>query len=194
MEKCMKLFQVIITGLLIGSIPAKGSAQIPEMPKASGNAVAAAAVSAINQSIDKNDNRVFDLRNFPPGSILSSAREGEFEIASMNIAETVQAVFDPEKALALRGEYSLVTMPMSERHFPENYKNALVEQGIAHVRYNLQNGPIAKGDHITISSEPGVGMKATESGFTIGVALENSDATEKPGLIRVRVMVRYERF
>ena len=66
--------------------------------------------------------------------------------------------------------------------------------GIAHVRYNLQNGPIQKGDYITISSEAGVGMKATESGFTVGVALESSDAIEKPGLIKVRVMVRYERF
>lgn len=70
----------------------------------------------------------------------------------------------------------------------------VVSDGIAHVRYNLQNGPIQKGDYITISSEAGVGMKATESGFTVGVALENSDATEKPGLIKVRVMVRYERF
>jgi hypothetical protein len=70
----------------------------------------------------------------------------------------------------------------------------VISEGSASVRYNLQNGPIQKGDYITISSEPGVGMKATASGFTVGVALENSDATEKPGLIKVRVMVRYERF
>lgn len=85
-------------------------------------------------------------------------------------------------------------MPASDRHNPELFKQAIITEGIAHVRYNLQNGPIQKGDYITISSEAGVGMKATESGFTIGVALESSDATEKPGLIKVRVMVRYERF
>jgi hypothetical protein len=77
---------------------------------------------------------------------------------------------------------------------PLKLTSPVVSDGIAHVRYNLQNGPIQKGDYITISSEAGVGMKATESGFTVGVALENSDATEKPGLIKVRVMVRYERF
>lgn len=106
----------------------------------------------------------------------------------------MQAIFDSDHFLALSGEYDLTTMPESVRHLPDNFQKAIITEGIAHVRFNLQNGPIQKGDYITISNDPGVGMKATESGFTIGVALENSEATEKPGLIRVRVMVRYERF
>jgi len=73
-------------------------------------------------------------------------------------------------------------------------RTPVVENSLATVRYNLQNGPIAKGDYITISNEPGVGMKATEDGFMVGVALENSDAAEKPGLLKIRVMVRYEKF
>jgi len=165
------------------------------------NAATLDAVSASGQGLGqsgKNAIEMYDLTRFPSGSLLNelptSASEKDFQLSTAQTAESMSAIFDPEQALALRGEYSLATMPMSERHSQENYKNAFVSQGIAHVRYNLQNGPIQKGDHITVSSEPGVGMKATESGFTIGLALEDSDSAEKPGLIRVRVMVRYERF
>jgi hypothetical protein len=94
----------------------------------------------------------------------------------------------------LWADYNVTIMPASDRRNPEFFNQAVITEGIAHLCYNLQNGPIQKGDYITISSEAGVGMKATESGFTVGVALESSDATEKPGLIKVRVMVRYERF
>jgi hypothetical protein len=68
------------------------------------------------------------------------------------------------------------------------------ERGAVQVQYSLENGIISKGDYITISSEPGVGMKATQDGFTVGVALEDSDKTEKEGLLKIRVMVRYEKF
>ena len=50
-------------------------------------------------------------------------------------------------------------------------------QGQVPVKVNLENGPIAIGDRITSSSTPGIGMKATEDGQTIGVALEPYDGT-----------------
>jgi hypothetical protein len=119
-----------------------------------------------------------------------------FSLVTSENSELMQGVFD----LAKLGAYNLQSAgkPVAEGgEFsygkPDMYA-PMITNGIAHVRYNLQNGPIQKGDYITISSEAGVGMKATESGFTVGVALESSDATEKPGLIKVRVMVRYERF
>ena len=40
------------------------------------------------------------------------------------------------------------------------------------VKVNLENGPIETGDFITSSSVPGVGMKATQPGRVIGMALE----------------------
>ncbi|MDO8560664.1 MAG: hypothetical protein Q7R91_00405, partial [bacterium] len=40
-----------------------------------------------------------------------------------------------------------------------------------------ENGPIHIGDQISISSTPGYGMKATTSGLTIGIALDDFDAT-----------------
>jgi hypothetical protein len=135
----------------------------------------------------------------PSHSIVSSVPDAEFNgipfcLSTLENLDLIMGVFDlsimPIPAYTTGDTISNIQKNAS----PLKLTSPVVSDGIAHVRYNLQNGPIAKGDYITISSEPGVGMKATESGFTVGVALENSDATEKPGLIRVRVMVRYERF
>ena len=41
------------------------------------------------------------------------------------------------------------------------------------LKVNLEGGEIKKGDRITSSSLSGVGMKATSSGYTIGIALED---------------------
>ncbi len=48
-------------------------------------------------------------------------------------------------------------------------------KGRVPVRLSTENGPIKKGDRIALSSIPGVGMKATESGTTVGIALEDFD-------------------
>lgn len=137
----------------------------------------------------------YDLAQFPKGSILSSiyvnGETGWALTTSANL-EQMQGAFDPDRVLpafALNKD----PMPISERYNPANFKNAIVTDNSTYVRYNLQNGAIAKGDYITISNDPGVGMKATQTGFTIGVALESSDATEKQGLLKMRVMVRYEK-
>lgn len=128
--------------------------------------------------------------------INENKEEGKLPFVKVNAenAERMEGVFQ----MVQMGAYSAPSNPDGfidpANKNPEAVKKSpVVSDGAAFVRYNLQNGPIQKGDYITISNEPGVGMKATESGFTIGVALENSDATEKPGLLKVRVMVRYEK-
>ncbi|MES2202705.1 MAG: hypothetical protein V4474_00005 [Patescibacteria group bacterium] len=45
------------------------------------------------------------------------------------------------------------------------------------VNVSLQNGPIAVGDRITLSSTPGVGMKAGPFDASVGIALEAYDGT-----------------
>jgi len=67
--------------------------------------------------------------------------------------------------------------------------NPVSSVGITYVKYNSENGTINKGDLITSSSEPGVGMKATKSGMMVGIALE--DATAPSGLIKIRICVQY---
>ena len=67
--------------------------------------------------------------------------------------------------------------------------NPVTSTGVTYVKYNSENGAIKKGDLITTSSEPGVGMKATGSGIVLGIALE--DATASSGLIKIRVLIQY---
>lgn len=119
----------------------------------------------------------------------------QFGLVTAANSEIMEGVFNMYKIPAfapLDPNFNMDEFVMMARSSGKNL-TPVVSDGTAHVRYNLQNGPIQKGDYITISNEPGVGMKATESAFTVGVALENSDAVEKPGLLKVRVMVRYEK-
>jgi len=66
---------------------------------------------------------------------------------------------------------------------------AVISYGKTLVKVTNQNGEIKKGDFITSSQKPGVGQKATESGFVIGMALE--DLKEKEGIIPVFVNIQY---
>lgn len=153
-------------------------------------------ISAANQSLNSSEEEhQTDLTQFPQGAILASSTSdnNDLSLATIQNSEQMKAVFDFEKNLSEAAKKNS-TMPIAERYSLVLFKKAIVTDNVAHVRYNLQNGPIQKGDYITISNEPGVGMKATESGFTVGVALESSEATEKPGLLKIRVMVRYEKF
>jgi len=65
----------------------------------------------------------------------------------------------------------------------------IISEGVAYVKYNSENGQIKKGDLITTSSTAGEGMKATQSGMVIGIALEDASGTS--GLIKIRVLIQY---
>lgn len=73
----------------------------------------------------------------------------------------------------------------------DNAENTLpvISDGTAYVAVTGENGPIAEGDLITSSSKPGYGMKATKSGFTLGVAEENYAGTtaEDTGIVAIRL-------
>jgi len=59
------------------------------------------------------------------------------------------------------------------------------------VKVNSEGGPIQKGDRITLSSVAGVGTKATTTGLTVGIALENFSGSS--GKILVFVDLGYSR-
>jgi len=67
---------------------------------------------------------------------------------------------------------------------------AVVSSGEAKVKVADSNGDIKAGDFITSSSQPGVGLKATEPGFILGKALE--DLKSKQGEIAVLVNIQYQ--
>ncbi len=47
------------------------------------------------------------------------------------------------------------------------------------IQLSTENGPIKKGDQLTLSSLPGVAMKATATGTVVGIALEDFDSSRK---------------
>lgn len=66
----------------------------------------------------------------------------------------------------------------------------IISSGISPVLVSGESGPIDVGDLITASSEPGIGMKATKSGFTLGIATESFNGTtiDDRGIINVRIL------
>lgn len=106
-----------------------------------------------------------------------------------------------------KGKLSLTTKPYDEKIIGVYYKyekevvstdgkpvlvprnNILLNEGVADVKYNSENGLIKAGDPVTSSSTSGEAMKATESGIIIGIALE--DAQAQQGLIKIRIMIQY---
>lgn len=72
---------------------------------------------------------------------------------------------------------------------PKKWSDFICSAGTSNVKYNSENGPIKKGDLITSSSIPGVGMKATQTGMVVGMALEDSKG--ESGLIKCRIMIQY---
>lgn len=56
----------------------------------------------------------------------------------------------------------------------------VVRSGIGEVNVTTLNGPIKYGDYITSSTIAGKGQKASESGYTLGVALGQFDGTGAP--------------
>jgi len=62
-------------------------------------------------------------------------------------------------------------------------KTVVAMIGRVPAKFSLENGPIAVGDPLTISSTPGVAMKATQAGQIIGYALQSSAVAKKGKLL-----------
>lgn len=145
------------------------------------------------KNIESPTTEQLDVLQFPTGSIISKGDKiGEFQtwvLASALNPETMEAIFDSQSTTSK----ALSELEMTERTDMARFNAAVVTTGFNYVNYNLENGPISKGDFITISSEDGVGAKAIEDCFTVGIALEGSESTEKDGLIKIKLMFRYEK-
>ena len=75
--------------------------------------------------------------------------------------------------------------PIGENFTPEENPRPVSLSGRIPVKVNLEGGDIAVGDRITTSSVAGVGMKAKQSGWTVGVALESYNAQSSDNKIVV---------
>jgi hypothetical protein len=82
-------------------------------------------------------------------------------------------VFDQGKTYLAGDNANLIT----------DSKTVVAMVGRVQTKFSLENGPIAIGDPLTSSSEPGVAMKATQAGKIIGYAMQSSDAAEDGKLL-----------
>lgn len=109
------------------------------------------------------------------GDIISQTEEG-FVKSKISYDKNIVGVVGENPILVL-GRPTTNTLPV-------------VIQGESLVRVSNKNGEIKKGDFITSSEIPGVGQKATESGFVVGKALE--DFNKEEGLIRSEINIQYQ--
>ncbi|MEZ4617693.1 MAG: hypothetical protein R2867_19565 [Caldilineaceae bacterium] len=82
-------------------------------------------------------------------------------------------VFDQGKSYFAGDNSNLIT----------DKKTAVAMIGRVPAKFSLENGPIAVGDPLTISSTPGVAMKATQAGQSIGYAMQSSESAQDGKLL-----------
>ena len=73
-------------------------------------------------------------------------------------------------------------------------RKLVVTAGDADVTVSTANGPIKKGDFITSSGKPGIGMKATKTGQVIGVAQQDFETSnsDETGKILAFINIRFQ--
>ena len=120
-----------------------------------------------------------------PGTIVAlDTQNGNEMIKTAAPGSTVLGVVSTDPGLKLGGADSAT----------QNQQKAPVAlSGRVPVSVDMEGGPIAIGDRIALSSTPGVGMKATQSGQTIGIALQafGGAGSASTGKIDVFVQPQY---
>ena len=108
-----------------------------------------------------NDNKV------RPGTIVSSSGGLNVKIGS-STDKAILGVVSEKPGFAIGDAY------------PTNLGRPVFValSGRVPVKVNLEGGEIKLGDRIAVSSIPGIGMKATSSGMTLGIALEDFDGSK----------------
>jgi hypothetical protein len=108
------------------------------------------------------------------GDIISQSKEGFFR-SNIPYDENMVGVVG-ETPILVFGKPTTTTLP-------------IIYLGETSVRVSARDEKIKKGDFITSSEKPGVGQKATRSGFVIGKAMEDFEKEE--GLMRVEINIQY---
>ncbi|MFZ2252681.1 MAG: beta-propeller fold lactonase family protein [Minisyncoccia bacterium] len=103
------------------------------------------------------------------GEIVSLSGGLSIERASETSAAAIIGVVSTKPGLLLG--FDDTSLNLGEEGYPVGLK------GRVPVKISTENGPIKKGDRITISSISGIGMKATESSRVVGIALEDFDGS-----------------
>lgn len=70
---------------------------------------------------------------------------------------------------------------------------AVASSGVQPVKVSGENGPIKEGDYITSSTQPGIGMRASEAGYVLGIAMDDfpAETSSSVAVIPVSLEVDY---
>jgi len=94
-----------------------------------------------------------------------------------------------------KGTYGVISFtPAMEFTSSENeLSTPVVKTGSVLVLVSAKNGPITKGSLIASSDQPGIGMLATKTGFTLGTAQENFSPTDsnETGLVMTNLDIKF---
>ncbi len=93
--------------------------------------------------------------------------------------------------------FGIVSINPAIEFNPKNQeKNSypVVSAGDTMVNVSTINGPIKKGDAITTSPIPGVGMKASESGYAIGYAQEEFSTEDAREIKQIKISINKQFF
>ena len=110
--------------------------------------------------------------NVPVGAIISNTNNG-YSRSTIEYDGGIYGVVSKTPAIGLE-------------NIPNTGLSWVIYSGPTSLIVSTSNGEIKKNDFITSSKTPGVGMKATQNGFVIGIALEDYSRNEN-GKILVNV-------
>ncbi|HZE86611.1 MAG TPA: hypothetical protein VE090_00230 [Methylomirabilota bacterium] len=130
--------------------------------------VDAAATLGVARMVEVKNSTVKD------GSILSTSNQGAFP---SNIS------YDPQVVGVVSRDAGVI---LNSDNNP-NTSVPVISVGAVYVLVSSKEGPIKKGDLITTSTIPGVGVKANDGGYVLGTALEGYDNPDSKRIDKIAV-------
>ncbi len=125
--------------------------------------------AAITGNYDVAENYVSFDKTLAPGEIVAVDSSASTTVKRAQSGDTILGVVSTSPGLLLGGADPATS---TRKAFP------IALSGRVPVKVSLENGPIAPGDRLALSATtPGVAVKATESGWTVGVALDSYSAS-----------------
>ena len=149
-------FLIIITFFLLFVISPQVSSVAIAASNNSGGQVEGAATLGIANLVSTNLN----VQKVPDGSILSNAQKGAILSVVPYDPQVLGIVSRDAAILISTGNSGSNSLPV-------------ISDGTVYVLVSTQQGSIAKGDFLTTSTIPGVAVKAVDSGYVLGTALES---------------------
>ena len=121
-------------------------------------------------------------------ALSAGAPDGAIVCQTDNLNQLCNLAYDPN----MLGVISLSPAVTIGTATPSSQVTPIIAAGRARVLVSAKNGPIAIGDYVTSSTDPGIAVKMTKSGYALGTALENFNPTDssETGQINVALNIR----